>query len=114
MAVVGAGPIGLSASMGSRLFSASQVVAIDKADSRLEAAKEFGADVTLNNADEDAIAAVRSMTDGLARLVTFGRPIDAGSFVTHRFAIGQFMEAYDVFARASDTRALKVVLTRNR
>jgi alcohol dehydrogenase len=38
VAVVGAGPIGLSAIMGSRLYSPSHVVAIDLADSRLEAA----------------------------------------------------------------------------
>ena len=45
VAVVGAGPIGLSAIMGARLFSPSHVVAIDLADSRLEAAKQFGADI---------------------------------------------------------------------
>src|SRR5215212_5561691 len=36
VAVVGAGPIGLSAILGSKLFSPSHVVAIDKADARLE------------------------------------------------------------------------------
>src|SRR5271155_3685910 len=46
VAVVGAGPIGLSAITGSLMFSPSHVVAIDLADSRLEAAKQFGADVT--------------------------------------------------------------------
>ena len=45
VAVVGAGPIGLSAIMGARLFSPATIVAIDLADSRLEAAKRFGADV---------------------------------------------------------------------
>jgi alcohol dehydrogenase len=30
--------------------------------------------------------------------------------VTHRFELGQMEEAYDVFARATDTGALKVVL----
>ena len=54
VAVVGAGPIGLSAIMGARLFSPSRIVAIDLADSRLEAAKQFGADVTINNGREDA------------------------------------------------------------
>src|SRR3954452_8735986 len=42
VAVVGAGPIGLSAMMGSRLYSPSHVIAIDQADARLEAAKMFG------------------------------------------------------------------------
>ena len=49
VAVVGAGPIGLAAIMGARLFSPSHIVAIDLADSRLDAAKQFGADITINN-----------------------------------------------------------------
>ena len=65
VAVVGAGPIGLSAIMGARLFSPSVVVAIDLADSRLEAAKQFGADVTVNNGRQDALRTVQELTDGL-------------------------------------------------
>jgi alcohol dehydrogenase len=65
VAIVGAGPIGLSAIMGAKLYSPSHIVAIDKADSRLEAAKQLGADVIVNNDREDAIAAVRSLTGGL-------------------------------------------------
>lgn len=33
--------------------------------------------------------------------------------MTHHFRLDQFIEAYDVFARAADTGALKVVLTRS-
>ena len=65
VAVVGTGPVGLAAIMGARLFSPSHVVAIDHADLRLDAAKQFGADVTVNNAVTDPIALVRSLTDGL-------------------------------------------------
>jgi alcohol dehydrogenase len=65
VAVVGSGPIGLSAIMGARLFSPSHIVAIDMADARLEAAKQFGADVTVNNSREDALAVVHGLTDGL-------------------------------------------------
>ena len=65
VAVVGAGPIGLSAIMGARLFSPAHVVAIDLADSRLEAAKQFGADVTVNNGREDPMAVVAGLTGGL-------------------------------------------------
>ena len=65
VAVVGAGPIGLSAIMGSRLFSPAHVIAIDLADSRLEAAKQFGADITINNGREDALAIVQELTGGL-------------------------------------------------
>jgi alcohol dehydrogenase len=65
VAIVGAGPIGLSAIMGSRLFSPSHVVAIDLADGRLDAAKQFGADVVVNNGREDPVAVLRELTGGL-------------------------------------------------
>lgn len=63
--IVGAGPIGLSAMAGSRLFSPSHIVAIDLADSRLDAAKQFGADVTINNGRDDAVAVVMELTKGV-------------------------------------------------
>jgi alcohol dehydrogenase len=176
VAIVGAGPIGLSAMMGARLYSPAHVVAIDLADSRLEAAKQFGADIVVNNGREDALAVVRELTAGLGADVaieavgtpaafelttqlarpgghianigvhgqpatlhleelwirnvtittglvdtystptllrlTQGHQIDAARFVTHHFTLDQFEEAYDVFGRAADTGALKVVLTR--
>jgi alcohol dehydrogenase len=65
VAVVGAGPIGLSAILGAKLFSASHIVAIDRVDGRLEAAKVFGADVVVNNSREDPVAVVRAITDDL-------------------------------------------------
>jgi alcohol dehydrogenase len=65
VAVVGAGPIGLSAIMGSRLFSPSHIVAIDLTDSRLEAAKQFGADIVVNNGSQDPIAVLKELTGGL-------------------------------------------------
>ena len=177
VAVVGAGPIGLSAIMGSKLYSPSHVVAIDLADARLEAAKSFGADVVVNGGREDAVAIVKDLTGGLGadvaieavgvpstfelatRLIrpggrvanigvhgepatlhleelwiknvtittglvdTYSTPrllelvvshhVDAKKFVTHHFTFDQFLDAYDTFSRAADTRALKVVITRN-
>jgi alcohol dehydrogenase len=174
--VVGAGPIGLSAIAGAQLFSPSLVVAVDKVPSRLEAAKFFGADVVINNTQQDAVSAVHELTAGLGADVaieavgvpaTFelavdlvrpgghvanigvhgtsatlhleriwdrnltittglvdtystptllrllaGRQIDAARFVTHHFGFNEFDTAYDVFSRAGDTGALKVVLTR--
>ncbi|GAA3950356.1 zinc-binding dehydrogenase [Actinoplanes auranticolor] len=62
--VVGSGPIGLAAILGARLFSPAHVIAVDKAESRLQAAKVFGADVTVL-ADADPLAVVRSLTGGL-------------------------------------------------
>jgi len=65
VAIVGAGPIGLSAILGAQLYSPSHVVAIDLADARLEAAKRFGADVTVNDGDHDPVTVVQGLTDGL-------------------------------------------------
>jgi alcohol dehydrogenase len=175
VAVVGAGPIGLAAIMGARLFSPSHIVAIDLADTRLGAAKLFGADVVVNNEREDAGAVIAELTGGLGADVTIeavgvaetfeqavrlARPggrianigvhggpatlhlqdiwsrdltittglvdtvstptllrlllseqLAAEQFVTHHFTFDQFDDAYDTFARAADTGALKVVLT---
>jgi len=176
VAVVGSGPIGLSAMMGARLFSPAHVIAIDMADSRLEAARTFGADIVINNSREDALQIVRDLTGGLgadvaieavgvpatfelaaqlarpgghiANIGVHGQPVtlhleelwirnvtittglvdtystptllrlaqghqvDTDQFITHHFTMDQFDEAYDVFARAADTGALKVILTR--
>ncbi|SER71758.1 zinc-dependent alcohol dehydrogenase family protein [Lentzea albida] len=171
--VVGAGPIGLAAIQTAQLYSPGHVVAVDLAASRLEAAKQFGADVTAATAEE-AERVVGELTGGLgadvaieavgvpdtfelcAKLVrpgghvanvgVHGRPatlhlenlwirnvtittglvdtvstptllkmveagrIDGERFITHRFALGEMAEAYDVFENAGDTGALKVVL----
>jgi alcohol dehydrogenase len=176
VAVVGAGPIGLAAILGAKLYSPSHIVAIDLADSRLEAAKQFGADLTINNGREDAIAIIKEMTGGLgadvsmeavgvpatfelaaalvrpggriANIGVHGEPatlhleelwiknvtittglvdtystptlikliesgmINPSPLVTHTFEMDQFEDAYDVFGRASETGALKVILTR--
>ena len=174
VAVVGSGPIGLSAIMGAKLYSPSHVIAIDLADSRLDAAKQFGADVVVNSSREDASDVVRSLSDGLgadvaieavgvpstfelctdlirpggtvANIGVHGQPatmrleklwirnvtvrtglvdtsstptllrlvaasqLDMGRFITHRFDMSQFMDAYDVFGNAAANQALKVVV----
>jgi alcohol dehydrogenase len=65
IAVVGAGPIGLATIMTAKLHTPGLIIAIDLADARLEQALEFGADVTINNGVEDAVAKVMELTDGL-------------------------------------------------
>jgi alcohol dehydrogenase len=174
VAIVGAGPIGLATVMTAKLYTPARIVAIDLADSRLERAREFGADVTINNGREDAVAIVNELTHGLGADVaveavgvpetfelctelvrpgghvanvgvhghpatlhletlwikdvtittglvdTFTTPrlmeliaegrLDPTPFATHRFALGDTLEAYDTFAAAAETDALKVVL----
>jgi alcohol dehydrogenase len=38
--------------------------------------------------------------------------LDVPGLITHRFGLGEMMDAYDVFARANETEALKVALFR--
>jgi len=70
VAIVGSGPIGLAAILGAKLHSPSHVVAIDLAGSRLEAAKQFGADIVVNSGTDDPVARVMELTDGLGADVT--------------------------------------------
>ena len=174
VAIVGAGPIGLAAILTARLYTPGRIVAIDLADSRLASAERFGADTTINNSREDAVARVMELTDGLGadvafeavgvpdtfelatelirpggrvanigvhgkaahlhleklwirdvtittglvdtfsipqllRLIASGR-LDPSLFATHHFALDDAMSAYDTFADAANTNALKVVL----
>ena len=175
VAVVGAGPVGLSAIMGSRLYSPAHVVAIDLSDARLDAAKRLGADIVVNPSTADPVAVLAELTAGLgadvaieavgvpatfeqctglvrpggtvANIGVHGKPVtlhledlwiknvtittglvdtystptllrllasrqlDLGQLVTHRFTMSDFMRAYEVFANASETEALKVVIT---
>jgi len=173
--VVGAGPIGLATIMTALLHTPGRIVAVDLADARLEMAREFGADVTINSGREDTVAKVMELTDGLGadvaveavgipetfelcaelirpggrvanvgvhghsatlhleklwirdvlittglvdtsttprllKLIEGGR-LDPTRFATHHFALADAEHAYDVFAAAADTHALKVVLT---
>jgi alcohol dehydrogenase len=174
IAVIGAGPVGLSAIMTARLFTPARIIAIDMADGRLTHAHEFGADETINNGAVDPIETVMELTGGLGvdlaieavgvpatfelaadlirpggrvanvgvhghpatlhlerlwtrdvtittglvdtstipqllRLITDGR-LDPTTLITHRFPLSDTMHAYDVFADAANTDALKVVL----
>ena len=175
VAIVGAGPIGLAAIMTSKLFTPGRIIAIDLADARLEKALEFGADVTINNGNEDPVARVMELTQGLGadvvieavgmpetfelctsivrpggRVANVGvhghsatlhletlwtrdvtittglvdttttpqllrliesRRLDPAPFATHRFPLADTEAAYDIFAAAAETHALKVVLT---
>ena len=49
-------------------------------------------------------------TPTLLRLVAEGR-LDTTPFATHRFKLGEIMDAYDAFADAAHTDALKVVMS---
>jgi alcohol dehydrogenase len=65
-------------------------------------------DVTITTGLVDTIT-----TPTLLQLIEQGR-LDPRPFATHRFALGDTMAAYDTFAAASETNALKVVLEAQR
>jgi alcohol dehydrogenase len=173
VAVVGAGPIGLAAIVTAKLYGPERIIAVDLADSRLEAARRLGADAVVAVRDDPG-QLVADLTDGLgadvvieavgvpesfemctrmvrpgghvANVGVHGKPatlhledlwiknvtittglVDTSStpmllrmaaagrlptsaLVTHTFPLDRMEEAYDVFARAADTGALKVVL----
>jgi len=63
-------------------------------------------DVTVTTGLVDATS-----TDTLLRLIE-SHQINAGRFVTHRFELDDMLTAYDVFGRAAETGAIKVMMTR--
>ncbi len=50
-------------------------------------------------------------TPMLLKLVT-SKKIDAAKMATHFFTFDKFLDAYDTFARAAETKALKVIITK--
>jgi alcohol dehydrogenase len=70
VAIVGAGPIGLAAVLAAKLLSPSHIVVIDRVDARLDIARKIGADITINNADQDPAEVIESLTDGVGADVT--------------------------------------------
>jgi threonine dehydrogenase-like Zn-dependent dehydrogenase len=63
LAVFGQGPVGLSATLLATAMGA-RVIAVDVSSERLDLAKAFGADQTLNASDTDTVAAIRELTHG--------------------------------------------------
>lgn len=64
VAVIGAGPVGLSAVVTSRLYGPSRVISIDLDEGRLKRAMSFGATDTVNSGDADWMQQVLALTDG--------------------------------------------------
>jgi alcohol dehydrogenase len=80
-------------------------VGVHGAPATLHLEREWMRDLTITTGLVDT-----SSIPTLMRLVTSGQ-IDAKRFITHHFGLDDFEAAYDIFARAADTGALKVVLS---
>ena len=63
IAIFGQGPVGMSGTMFAHAMGA-RVIAVDVSDERLEMAKKFGADVTINPLRDDPVKAIRDVTRG--------------------------------------------------
>src|SRR5271170_7227321 len=62
VAIVGAGPIGLSALLTAQFYSPAEIIMIDTDDNRLELAKRLGATSTINSTDGKAAETLMKMT----------------------------------------------------
>jgi alcohol dehydrogenase len=62
VAIVGAGPIGLSALMTARLYSPAEIIMVDLDNNRLEVSRKFGATKLVNSRDGKAAAVIMEMT----------------------------------------------------
>ena len=64
VAVVGCGGVGLNIIQGAKLAGASRIIAVDLMESKLAAAKEFGATDVVDASSGDAVQQVQAMTGG--------------------------------------------------
>jgi L-iditol 2-dehydrogenase len=62
--IAGVGNIGLCMLQAAKRFNPGQLIAIDTKDYRLDLARRFGADVTINPLVADAVAQVKGLTNG--------------------------------------------------
>ncbi len=62
--IAGVGNIGLCMLQMARRYSPGQLIALDTKGYRLELARKLGADITINPLEEDAVARVKSLTEG--------------------------------------------------
>jgi Zn-dependent alcohol dehydrogenase len=62
--VIGAGGVGLNSVQGARVSGARSIIAVDLSDSKIEAAKKFGATHGINSGIEDVLKQVQAITDG--------------------------------------------------
>jgi S-(hydroxymethyl)glutathione dehydrogenase/alcohol dehydrogenase len=71
IAIVATGGVGINIIQIARAFGASQIIAVDVRDDKLEAARRLGATDVVNSAASDATARVRELTDGRGVDVAF-------------------------------------------
>ncbi len=84
VAVLGSGPIGLTALQAARAYGASTLIATDVVGARLRLARKLGAQHTVNARRDDPVEAIRDLTDGQGVDVVFEA---AGAVATTQQAV---------------------------
>lgn len=64
IAIVGAGPVGMSVLLTAQFYAPSRIIMVDMDPARLDLARQFGATDTVQVGAEDAAAAIMVMTGG--------------------------------------------------
>lgn len=64
IAIVGAGPVGLSALLTSQFFSPSEIIMVDLDDNRLTISEKLGATILVNSSDGKAVQKIMELTNG--------------------------------------------------
>lgn len=103
VAVFGCGPVGLFAIASAGLFGAARIIAVDRVESRLEAAKAQGAEI-INFDEESPTEAIRELTGGIG----VDRVIDAvgvDAVRPHRHLDEQMEETFNREAQDTAPRA---------
>ena len=62
--IFGVGGVGIHAVLWAKFFGAGKIIAVDLVDSKLEVAKEYGADLVINPTREDVLEIIKKETDG--------------------------------------------------
>lgn len=101
--IAGAGPLGLMMTQVAHLKTPRRLIVIDLVEERLELAREYGADVTINPREDNALEVIRSLTQGYGcdvYIETTGAPIGVSQGLDMIRKLGRFVE-FSVFG--SDT-----------
>lgn len=97
--VAGCGPIGLGMIYGVRAKNPMHVIALDMQHAKLELAKRCGADITINIAEQDAVAMIKDLTGGYGADVYLegtGHPSAVAQGLHALRKLGRYVE-YGVF-----------------
>jgi threonine dehydrogenase-like Zn-dependent dehydrogenase len=82
VAIMGQGPVGLSATVAAGLCGAARIIAIDGMPDRLERARRMGADDIVHAGETDVVEEVRRLTGGRMADVAIEAVGVAGTFLT--------------------------------